>query len=579
LPFAFLTINPSIGATKPHMTVESMPNQAGQIRTDFVQFSNRAGLKLAACLDHCGDLQTRPWVIVAPKYGETKKSNLQLAYHLVANGLNVLRFDPTNHVGESDGAMLDFVLPGAVDDIIASLDFLSACMGIERVVMVANSLSSRCALRAAALDQRITKLINVAGVVNLLATMSEIYREDILTQYRQGRRWGVTDFLGLEVRGDAFLDSVVRSGMHDLAGTIADAAKTGIPLVYFFAERDTWVRREEVAQVVAANPQARLVLVEAALHEVRENPRAAEQLFREIIWSCLQDTPFTPAVGDQLQVPPIKLVLAQNRRERERLRSADESAESETEFWSGYLGKYSILERSSDYQEYLELLGRLARPFRPGAVVLDAGCGGGLFGLWMLHETRLRARNPTPAEPVVYVGLDLTERGLTEAMTRHLHSRRQSSPGARPGLHYSRMDFDQLEGEGGTGRLPFADGTFDLICCSLVLSYLKNPGVLLRELQRVLQPGGVLIASSMKPHCDLSVIYRDSIAGNVTDEEIDAGRNLLRAAGKIKLKEELGYYAFYSQTELASLATEAGFQVDETHESLGGQAAVVKAVK
>jgi len=243
------------------MTVESMPNQAGQIRTDFVQFSNRAGLKLAACLDHCGDLQTRPWVIVAPKYGETKKSNLQLAYHLVANGLNVLRFDPTNHVGESDGAMLDFVLPGAVDDIIASLDFLSACMGIERVVMVANSLSSRCALRAAALDQRITKLINVAGVVNLLATMSEIYREDILTQYRQGRRWGVTDFLGLEVRGDAFLDSVVRSGMHDLAGTIADAAKTGIPLVYFFAERDTWVRREEVAQVVAANPQARLVLV------------------------------------------------------------------------------------------------------------------------------------------------------------------------------------------------------------------------------------------------------------------------------------------------------------------------------
>ena len=65
----------------------------------------------------------------------------------------------------------------------------------------------------------------------------------------------------------------------------------------------------------------------------------------------------------------------------------------------------------------------------------------------------------------------------------------------------------------------------------------------------------------------------------MTDEEIDAGRNLLRAAGKIKLKEELGYYAFYSQTELAALATEAGFQVGETHESLGGQAAVVKAVK
>ena len=66
---------------------------------------------------------------------------------------------------------------------------------------------------------------------------------------------------------------------------------------------------------------------------------------------------------------------------------------------------------------------------------------------------------------------------------------------------------------------------------------------------------------------------------NVTAEDIEAGRNLLRAAGKIKLKEEIGYYTFYSQAELAELVMDAGFNVLESCLSLGEQAAVIKAGK
>jgi SAM-dependent methyltransferase len=280
-----------------------------------------------------------------------------------------------------------------------------------------------------------------------------------------------------------------------------------------------------------------------------------------------------------LRLPDRKLVLEENRRERERMRRAKEPAESEKEFWSVYLQKYAILERSSDYQEYLGLLARLCRPLPSGAAVLDAGCGNGMFGFWVLHEgARIRARTP-PAEPLVYVGLDLTRRGLTDAMARHVEVRRPAAVAARPGVQYSLFDFDRLEEGGQAGRLPFADGTFDLVCCSLVLSYLQQPAALLRELHRVLKSGGTFVASSMKPHCDLSVIYRDSIAQQVTPAEIEAGRDLLRAAGRIKLKEEAGHYAFFSPAELAGLVLDAGFSVRESHPSLGDQAVVVKAVK
>ena len=67
------------------------------------------------------------------------------------------------------------------------------------------------------------------------------------------------------------------------------------------------------------------------------------------------------------------------------MRRSEAPAESEHEFWSGYLQKYSVLEKSEDYHHYIALLGRLCA-FRPGALVLDAGCGNGMFGLWALRE-------------------------------------------------------------------------------------------------------------------------------------------------------------------------------------------------
>ena len=80
-------------------------------------------------------------------------------------------------------------------------------------------------------DPRIRKLICVAGVVNLAATMREIYKEDIFGKFQTGYRWGITDFLGFDINTDVFLETVIRSGLHDLPGTSEDAAKLRVPFV------------------------------------------------------------------------------------------------------------------------------------------------------------------------------------------------------------------------------------------------------------------------------------------------------------------------------------------------------------
>jgi len=46
---------------------------------------------------------------------------------------------------------------------------------------------------------------------------------------------------------------------------------------------------------------------------------------------------------------------------------------------------------------------------------------------------------------------------------------------------------------GTAERLPFPDASFDLVTCQLVMIHLADPALALREMRRVLRPGGVLL--------------------------------------------------------------------------------------
>jgi len=109
----------------------------------------------------------------------------------------------------------------------------------------------------------------------------------------------------------------------------------------------------------------------------------------------------------------------------------------------------------------------------PGMRLLDLGCGEGRHTL----SAALTA-------PIVSVGLDLSRRDLATARTRC-------------------ADFDVLEQderrpafvEGDGARLPFADATFDRVICSEVLEHIPDYESFLREIKRVIKPGGIFAAS------------------------------------------------------------------------------------
>jgi ubiquinone/menaquinone biosynthesis C-methylase UbiE len=100
-----------------------------------------------------------------------------------------------------------------------------------------------------------------------------------------------------------------------------------------------------------------------------------------------------------------------------------------------------------------------------GMVVLDYGCGPGHDLVGFGHYSR----------PARLIGMDVSPTSLSEAR-------------ARLGLHGVEAELIQIDDS--TLRLPLADDSVDYIHSSGVLHHLADPAHVLRELRRVLRPGG-----------------------------------------------------------------------------------------
>lgn len=102
---------------------------------------------------------------------------------------------------------------------------------------------------------------------------------------------------------------------------------------------------------------------------------------------------------------------------------------------------------------------------RPGMRLLDCGCGVGSITVGLAEAV-------APGEAV---GMDIDERQLTAART----------------LAQSRGTPNLTFAQGSIYALPFPEASFDAVFANTVLEHLHDPLAALREMRRVLRPGGV----------------------------------------------------------------------------------------
>jgi ubiquinone/menaquinone biosynthesis C-methylase UbiE len=110
--------------------------------------------------------------------------------------------------------------------------------------------------------------------------------------------------------------------------------------------------------------------------------------------------------------------------------------------------------------------------------LLDLGCGPGLMAEHFLSRG------------FEFFGVDISEGMIAECRSRF---------GDNDRAHFIVSDAEKLD---------FADGEFDAVVCMGLFEYLDDESAVLREIHRVLKPGGVLLASFLNKRSPYRIWHR-----------------------------------------------------------------------
>lgn len=527
-----------------------------------VRFENERGEQLAGLVDSWGEPERATAVVVPPAWGRTKETLLPLARTIVSTfraagqPVVVLRFDGTRRRGESylDPDCLAagreyhrFIFSQAVEDTLTAVDFVQREFAPASQVLITFSAASIDGRKAVVLDrgERIKGWLSVVGSADLQSLIRVISGGvDYVGGIERGLRFGIQPILGVEVDIDRAGLDALENGLAYLEDSRRDFEEIKVPVVWYHGRHDAWMDGSRVADVLSYGDTRNRVLVEVPTgHQLRSSSEAMK-VFQAIAAEVAE---LCPGRRISPRVPKLADLELRQRAERGRLRPRNLDLKR---FWHNYLvgsDETVGIDLMASTEAYRELMSSQVAAIGGGTKVLDLGCGVGNAIPYLAggHDCRVVSL------------LDFVPEALARASRR----------AAAASLSARAVRQDLASGS----RLPFRTASHDAVLASLVFSYVADPHTLLREIRRVLKPGGVLVASTLRPDADISQIYQDGLAElrNATDlqsrlgrEGVDlqlAARNFLNEAAKLLEYEEEGAFRFWDEQAFSKMIRGGGF--------------------
>ncbi|MGH0036449.1 MAG: class I SAM-dependent methyltransferase [Myxococcota bacterium] len=574
-------------------SMDSMSSEASTVDIEPVEildYRNRKGERIRAILDAVGDSPGAPLVIIPPAWGRTKETLLPLARTIVetfrsaGEPVRVLRFDGIRRRGESHADVdclevgrecLHFTVSQAIDDICTTLEFASSDSRLKprRVGLVTSSVAA-VEGRRAILEKRgapVDAWVSLVGVSDLQSALRVFSGGlDFGQGWINGLRFGRQELLGVLCNIDALAEDAVRNQFWFRSDAQADFATLRIPITWILGTYDAWTSRGAVQDLMSSGPTEQRRAIEIPTgHQLREGRKAAAAF--ELVSRELART----LIGREIVgVSPDNAELARRAElERRRLPMPGYNLER---FWNDYLvGRrgdlgIELLAQTPPYQELMQAQVEEMN-LRSSDRVVDLGGGVGELAVHLARCGRVAGR-------VVLV--DFATKGLRRAQERIAGAVDKS---IQP-VDFLRANLDV---EATAHRIPLLDESQDVALASLLISYLREPVPFLREVCRILRPGGRVVVSSVVKDADLSGIYLGALGAEGVIGATDASwsperarsirQDFLNDASRIIDLEEFGVFRFYDAVELQAILGEAGFSSVRAIHTFGDPAQAVVA--
>ena len=542
---------------------------------ELIDYKNDRGEAIRAIVNSTDDRKKVTAVVIPPAWGKTKETLLPLAATIVETfekakeSVIVIRYDGVRRRGESYNER-ECCFPGrehhrftfsqGVRDIQATLDLLDTPdFRPSKTVLVTFSAAAIEGRRAVALEpDRISGWISVVGAADLQSAMRVVSGGvDYLGGAERGVSFGIQEVQGVSVNMDFAAKDAIANGLAFVEEARQDMAQITTPISWFHGMFDAWMDLGRVRTLLGVGQQAgRKLTVVPTGHQLRSSAEALQ------VFQLIANEVARLALGRELtpRLPNLRSLKERSAAERRRLPDVGLDRRG---FWRDYLlgrnGQLGIelMTATCAYGELMkQQIDLLA--LDPGDSVVDLGCGTGSFLTEILESGDIS--NDICVHQVDYV---------TEALTRSRVRLAKRLSHSRIRTRYVSADLELL---GANPWIPFTDESQNAVIASLLVSYVRRPEALIKEVFRVLRPGGRFVFSALRPDADTSRIF---VAGS---EELRRGRarevfgymesasleeslrSFLNDAARLLELEEWGVFQFWPEEEIAALLKQSGFR-------------------
>ncbi|HET9846658.1 MAG TPA: PilZ domain-containing protein [Nitrospira sp.] len=560
------------GETSPPAPIVSVPRECRNARGQAISIMDDHHLQLTDA--------SRPVIIIAPGYGQIALDYVALAYYLAECQFRVLRYDPTNHLGNSDGELQHTTLRSLQHDLDKVIEFVRDTWPQAPVLVIASDLGARAALKSAAHMRPLDLLLLVNPAVDVKHLLMTAHGHDLIADYQFGLRRGVCNVLGFNVNVDQFVGDLIAGRCTDLDSTLEDLRLIRSPLC--IATSPTVCAALPPADLphafmTALGAHTKLVNLSTPLTERRLDVHGAPPAaFKQLLMQLGSVIP-VQGLSAQQEISAHPFVARQRRIEQEYTFLRHEGSQINREaLCAAHLIQLPQLGNLHEYRKLLDDLYGLMSPLDSGSVLADAGVGQGDLTRAALvnHTYRAGQASPIVRRPPLMIGVGRARERLVQARHAVLLLQRELASGfagrvsAMPPLAIGWNQADWMN------ALPFKSGSMTRLVCNLSLPYVPSPASALQEWHRTLHPEGSLIVTTFHPDTDLSPLYRRHLRQANQDEFSAQAQPLLHYFARLREAIRRGLLHTFDEAGLASLLRHCGIASFRILPIFDGQALV-----